>query len=117
MVPEVTQVPRPDWSPLPYDGCEGVDGKVLFVEKDLSVAMLRFSKDATIHEHPADHDTDVVCLEGCGKTSVGGEEAQIRAGERVRWPANENHRLWTAGEEMLTLMIERPAARAAQARS
>lgn len=117
MAIEVANVPRPAWSPLPYDGCRGVDGKVLLARGDLSIAMLRFEEEATIHEHPAARDTDVFCLEGRGKTSVGGEQAEIQAGQRVRWPANENHRLWTEGEEMLTLMIEHPAAGAAQARS
>ena len=68
--------------------------------------MLRFAKDATIHEH----DVDVVCLEGSGKMIVGAEESSIEAGERVRWPANPNQRLWTEDETMLTLMIERPSS-------
>ena len=103
-------MPRPEWSPLPYDGCRDVDGKTLLAQEGLFVAMLRFGKDATIHEHPADHDVDVVCLEGRGRTSVGEEQSDIEAGQRVRWPANEQHRLWTEGEEMLTLMIEHPAS-------
>ncbi len=68
--------------------------------------MLRFRRHGTIHEHPAEHDVDVICLEGQGMTSVGSERAAIRAGERVRWPANVSHRLWTEGDEMVTLMIE-----------
>ena len=110
MAIEVANVPRSAWSPLPYDGCRGVDGKVLLTRSDLSIAMLRFEEDATIHEHPAARDTDVICLEGRGKTSVGAEQAEIQAGERVRWPANVNHRLWTEGVEMLTLMVERPSS-------
>jgi len=111
MATEIHAVPRPEWSPLPDEGCVRVEGKVLIADKELVVAMLRFDRGATIHEHPAGHDIDVVCLEGRGKMSVGGEEAEIAAGQRVRWPAKENHRLWTEGEEMLTLMIERLASR------
>ena len=109
MALDVTSVPRPTWSPLPYEGCRGVEGKVLLVRHNLSIAMLRLAKDVTIHEHPADHETDVVCIEGSGKTSVGDERASIKAGERVRWPAHVNHRLWTEGDGMLTLMVEHHA--------
>ena len=110
MAIDVAAVPRAEWSPLPFDGCRDVDGKTVLEQEGLLVAMLRFGKDATIHEHSAEHDVDVVYLEGSGKMSVGGEESIIRVGERVRWPANLNHRLWTEGEEMLTLMIEHPSS-------
>jgi hypothetical protein len=39
-------------------------------------------------------------------TSVGDEQAPIHAGERVHWPAEVPHRLWTGDSEMVTLMIE-----------
>ena len=68
--------------------------------------MLRFRPQGTIHEHPAAHDVDVVCLEGRGMTSVGGEQSELQAGERVRWPAHVAHRLWTDENEMITLMVE-----------
>ena len=110
MTIEVQTVPRPEWSPLPDEGCRNVDGKVLIAEKDLVVAMLNFGRDGTIHEHPTGHDIDVVCLEGRGKMSVEGEEMEIAAGQRARWPANKSHRLWTEDGEMLTLMIERLAS-------
>ena len=68
--------------------------------------MLRFRKNATIHEHPADIEIDVICLEGEGFTSVSGERAPFHAGQRVRWPAGQPHRLWTEETEMITLMVE-----------
>ena len=108
MALEIQTVPRPEWSPLPQDGCVGVEGKVLISEKELLVAMLRFAPNATIHEHPGEYDADVICLEGSGRTMVGGEESEIEAGQRVRWPAGVVHRLWTEDNEMLTLMVERP---------
>lgn len=48
-IPEIAvhAVPRPSWRPLPYKGCRNVEGKVLLIEDDLSVAMLRFGRDAT----------------------------------------------------------------------
>jgi quercetin dioxygenase-like cupin family protein len=104
--PEITPWPRPEWSPLPYEGCVGVDGKVLVREDDFFVAMLRFQPDATIHEHPGPNDTVVVCLEGGGFTSVAGESAPIREGEKVFWPRGVPHRLWTDESTMKTLMIE-----------
>lgn len=97
---------RPEWSPLPYDGCVGVDGKVIVVEDGLQLSILRFGEHATIHEHPGPTDTLVACLEGRGFTSVGGEAAPIEAGQIVRWPTGVQHRLWTEGSTMTTLMVE-----------
>jgi quercetin dioxygenase-like cupin family protein len=102
----VTPVPRPSWSPVPHEGCRNVDGKALLKLDHLAVAMLRFGPRGTIHEHAAGWEIDVICLEGQGMTSVDGEPAPIRAGETVRWPANAQHRLWTEGHTMVTLMIE-----------
>lgn len=82
---------------------------MLVRETDLLVAMLRFQRNATIVEHPGPNDTIVVCLEGAGFTSVGETTSPLREGERVIWPANVPHRLWTETEPMQTLMVERPA--------
>ncbi len=106
MTVDVQPVPRPEWSPLPREGCHGVEGKVLLRLPHLSLAILRFSPGGTIHEHPADHDIDVICLEGWGMTSVGGTTAALQEGESVRWPAGLPHRLWTEDHEMVTLMVE-----------
>lgn len=111
MAIEVISVPRPAWSPLPFEGCRDVEGKVFLAQERLTLAMLRFSKDATIHEHAAEHDIDVTCVEGSGRKTVGDEQAALQAGERVRWPANLAHRLWTEGDEMVTLMVEHHASR------
>jgi quercetin dioxygenase-like cupin family protein len=98
-------IPRPEWSPLPY---EGVEGKVLFRSPTLVLALLRFAPGGSIHEHDAPMDIDVVCLEGEGLVSVGRERFAFCAGESVRWPAGTMHRLWTEGTEMTTLMVENP---------
>jgi quercetin dioxygenase-like cupin family protein len=98
--------PRPDWSPLPFEGCVGVDGKVLVRRGDFFIAMLRFERNATIHEHPGETETIVICLEGEGFTSVGGEAAPLRAGQTVRWPKDIPHRLWTEDSTLRTLMVE-----------
>jgi quercetin dioxygenase-like cupin family protein len=90
------------------EGCRGVEGRVLVREPELFVATLRFEEDGTIHEHPGPNDTIVVCLDGSGFTSVAGETAPLRAGDRVDWPRDVPHRLWTAGSTMTTLMVERP---------
>ena len=105
--PDVRPVPRPDWEPLPYDGCVGVEGKVLLREDDFFLAMLRFAPGGTIHEHPGPNDTLVVCIEGEGMTSVARETARLRAGERAFWPRDVPHRLWTDNSAMVTLMVER----------
>jgi quercetin dioxygenase-like cupin family protein len=103
---DVQPVPRPDWAPRLVEGCRGVEFKVLLERADLLVAMLRFGPDATIDEHAAPVDVDVICLEGHGMTSVDGMRAPLTAGEQVRWPAHAPHCLWTEDGAMVTLMIE-----------
>jgi quercetin dioxygenase-like cupin family protein len=103
---DIRPIPRPGWDPLPFDGCVGVVGRVLVREDDYFVAELRFSEHATIHEHPGDNDTVVVCLEGRGFTSVAGETATLEEGQQARWPKDVPHRLWTEGSTMRTLMVE-----------
>jgi len=71
--------------------------------------MLRFSERATIAEHEAPMEVDVVCLDGGGSVSVGDETFVFRAGDTIRWPAYTMHRLWTEASEMTTLMIEHHA--------
>jgi len=105
---DIAKVPRSEWSPLPFDGCVGVEGKVLVREDDFFIAMLRFPPHASVHEHPGVHDTLVVCIQGEGFTSVGDETAEIHESERAFWPANVPHRLWTEDTTMTTLMVERP---------
>ena len=106
MTVDIRSFPRPDWSPLPYDGCVGVEGKVLVSEDAFFVAMLRFAPGGTIHEHPGPNDTIVACIEGTGFTSVAGQVAPLEAGQQARWPKGVPHRLWTEGSTMVTLMIE-----------
>jgi quercetin dioxygenase-like cupin family protein len=108
--PEIRPWPRPDWSPLPYDGCVGVEGRVLVREDDFFIAMLRFEAGGTTHEHPGPNDTIVFSLEGEGMTSVAGVEAPLRTGQQARWPRDVPHRLWTVSTPMVTLMIERAPA-------
>jgi quercetin dioxygenase-like cupin family protein len=103
---DIRPIPRPGWDPLPFEGCVGVVGRVLVREDTHFVAELRFSKHATIHEHPGENDTIVVCLDGEGYTSVAGEAAPLREGEQARWPKGVPHRLWTEDSTMTTLMVE-----------
>jgi quercetin dioxygenase-like cupin family protein len=92
------------------EGCVNVEGRVIFWDETLGLAILRFGEHATIHEHPGETEAIVSCLEGRGYTSVGGQKAPIESGQIVRWPAGIPHRLWTEGSTMTTLMCERPAA-------
>ena len=115
MTVDIRPFPRGEWSPLPYDGCVGVEGKVLAREDDFFVAMLRFAPDATIHEHPGPNDTIVVCLEGEGLTSVAAETSRLEAGQQAGWPKDVPHPLWTEGTTMVTLMVERTPPSAATA--
>jgi quercetin dioxygenase-like cupin family protein len=103
---DIRPIPRQGWDPLPFDGCVGVVGRVLVREDTYFVAELRFSEQATIHEHPGENDTVVVCLEGQGFTSVAGETAPLEEGQQARWPKGVPHRLWTEESTMRTLMVE-----------
>ena len=111
MALKVQPVRRPEWSPVPQEGCLNVESKALLALDHLGVAMLKFGRNGTIHPHPAPFDIDVVCLEGQGMTSVDDEQAAISAGQLVRWPANAVHRLWTEEHEMMTLMLEHVGTR------
>lgn len=88
MTVDIRPFPRLGWDPLPFEGCVGVVGRVLIREEEFFVAQLRFLEHATIHEHPGERDTIVVCLEGEGFTSVAGEtlrsaKASRRGGQRT----------------------------------
>ena len=63
-----------------------------------------------LHASKGSRSIDVVCLDGRGKVSLGGEDAAIEAGQRVLWPADVPHRLWTEDATMMTLMVEHPPA-------
>ena len=102
----VRSTPSPQWSRLPAEQAAGVEGKVLYKDDRIILAMLRFAETSTITPHAADFDVEVVCLSGSGMTSVGDERAELREGQTVRWPAGMVHGLWTEAEEMVTLMVE-----------
>lgn len=106
MPPEIRRLPTPDWTPLGGDGTENVEGQVLLILNDLTVATVRFELEGTLPERTAPYPTDVICLEGGGFTEVGGEEGEIRAGYSVRWPADTPRRLWTETETMTVLIVE-----------
>lgn len=102
----IEEMPRPTWEPLPRQGTTGVSARVLLRRDGLAIASLRFEAHATIAEHSAPFEIDVICVAGEGFVSVGGQAAALRSGQRVVWPAGLRHRLWTAGATMETLMVE-----------
>lgn len=103
----IEQVPRFHWTPLPREGVVGVTARVMLKRAGIAIANLRFAPNATIDEHSAPFEIDVICVAGEGFVSVGNDSAPFRMGDRVVWPASVNHRLWTEGTEMETLMLER----------
>ena len=103
----VQEQPKPEWSAVPRPGCINVEFRVLFSSEGIHIANLRFSEHATIDEHDAPIDIDVICISGAGFTSIGEETYAIEAGQTVRWPKNIDHRLWTENSRMETLMVER----------
>ena len=92
---------------MPRPGCVNVEGRVLLAREGLAVAMLKFDAAATIDEHAAPYEIDVVCLEGEGFISVEDRVWAFARGLTLTWPASRVHRLWTAESSMLTLMVER----------
>ena len=106
MAPEIRPVPRAEWTPLGSPGSRNVEGKVLLILDNLTVALMRFGHDGEIPERAAPYPTDVVCVEGGGFTEVSGEEAELTAGFSVRWPADATRRLWTETESMTVLVVE-----------
>ena len=106
MAPEIRPVPRGEWTPLGSEGSLNVDGKVLMILDNLTVALMRFGPDGAIPERSAPYATDVICVEGGGFTEVSGEEGELTAGFSVRWPANATRRLWTETESMTVLVVE-----------
>lgn len=56
---------------------------VLLGGNEVRIAMLRFTERATIHEHAAEIEVDVICLCGRGMTRVGDDTKGIEAGQRV----------------------------------
>ena len=107
MTEEPQAIPRRDWTPVPRPGCVNVDGKVLLVREGLAVATLRFEPEATLDEHAAPYEIDVVCLEGEGFISVEDRINSFAASQWMTWPPGRVHRLWTAEHGMITLMVER----------
>jgi quercetin dioxygenase-like cupin family protein len=103
----IEQMPRLNWEPLRRPGTVGVTYRVMLQRAGIAVANLKFASNATIDEHSASIEIDVLCVDGEGFVSVGNESSPFRAGQRVVWPAGVNHRLWTEGASMETLMIER----------
>ena len=105
----IEHMPRPHWEPIPRRGTVGVTGRVMLKRAGIGIANLKFSANATIDEHSAPFEVDVICVAGEGFVSVGEESSPFRAGDRVVWPAGVNHRLWTRDTEMETVMVERNA--------
>ena len=106
MPPDIRPVPRGEWTPLGAADVTNVDGKVLLVLDNLTVALMRFSPNGSIPERAPPYPTDVVCVSGGGFTEVGGQEGEIREGYSVRWPADTRRRLWTETETMTVLVVE-----------
>lgn len=104
---ELNAHPKSDWHALKRSGCVGVWVRVLLHRDGVAVANLKFDQRATIDEHHAPIEIDVMCVAGRGFVSVGDEQRPISAGQTVRWPKNVMHRLWTDDSEMETIMLER----------
>lgn len=45
---DISEIPRTRWTPLPHEGCVGVEGKVLLRSEQFAIAMLRFGPEASL---------------------------------------------------------------------
>ena len=113
----VESQPRPDWAAFSLHQSHGVEFRVLLDRDGLVIAGLRFAKLASIGEHAAEIDIDVICVQGRGFVSVDSHSQPFSAGQQAFWPAGQLHRLWTAGSKMETLMVERSRRRSGAASS
>lgn len=96
------------WMTFPRPGFDHVSVKMLLgLEGELRVSMLKIGPGGGIPSHQDKAEIEVICIEGNGFASVGDESVPLSSGERVTWPANVDHRLWTTDNEMVTLMIEK----------
>lgn len=103
----IEQMPRLNWEPIRRQGTVGVNGRVLLNRSGIVIANLKFAAGATIDEHSASIEIDVLCLDDQGFVSIDGKSSPFRAGESIVWPAGVNHRLWTENAAMETLLVER----------
>jgi quercetin dioxygenase-like cupin family protein len=104
---KIETMPRPNWEPLPRPGTVGVTCRVMLKRAGIGIANLRFLPNATIDEHSAPFEVDVICISGEGFVSVGEQSSPFQAGQTIVWPPGINHRLWTESSEMETLMVNR----------
>ncbi|MCZ6658451.1 MAG: hypothetical protein O7C67_14245 [Gammaproteobacteria bacterium] len=103
----IESIKRSGWDPIPRDGVVGVTGNVLLIREGLLIAHLKFEEHATIDEHSAPYEIDVICLAGRGHMSIGNQRFEFKQDERAVWPRGIDHRLWTEDTTMETLMVER----------
>ena len=103
----IGQMPSLNWEPIRRQRTVGVNGRVLLNRNGIVIANLKFALGATIDEHSAAIEIDVLCLDGRGFVSVDGKSSPLGAGQCVVWPPGVNHRLWTENAAMETLMVER----------
>ena len=97
---------RLNGSRFPGPGSVGVELRDLLRRGRRVIANLRFAEHATIDEHSADFDIDVIRLCGGGFVSVNRNAVPFSCGELIAWPAGVIHCLWTEASSMETLMVE-----------
>lgn len=66
----IEQMPRARWEPLSRQGAVGVTGRVMLQRAGITIANLGFSVNATIDEHSAPYEIDVICIAGGFSTSI-----------------------------------------------
>ena len=103
----IEQTPRLNLEPIRRQGTIVVNGRVLLNRSGIVIASLKFAPGATIAEHSASIEIDVLCLDDQGFVSIDGKSSTFRANGFIVWPAGVNHRLGTENAAMETLLVER----------
>jgi quercetin dioxygenase-like cupin family protein len=98
---------KPHWEPASRPVTKNVSLRLLLSGASLVVANLKCTHVATVDEHAASFQIEMLCISRGGFVSVGQQAHAIREGERVKFPPDVKHRTWAEDEEMETLMIER----------
>lgn len=104
---------RPD----PPPGSDRLYPATILREETAAVVELHFEPGGEMPEHDADHPILFVVIAGRGMVRVGGEEAEVAAGQAVVWPAGVPHKAWARGEPLTAISVHHGMARWAGAAS
>ncbi len=90
----------------PPPQCKDMYPTLIYHNHAIHVVELHFEPGGEMWEHEADHPILFMVIIGTGKVRVGGEEAEIHAGQAVHWPANTPHKAWAEANSFTAIVVE-----------